>query len=307
MEDIQRNLEKELAAAYLPKPTRKPTRWTFMAVGDHGKIVSIRWFKGIVFLWVFLLLSAMLAAGGLYYLYRQGERQNRQQADSLQRVRHQAGELRNEKDILMARLVMAESDLKRLLPAEAESRAEPPGQALAKADSNGDKPQVVAPAAENKLPAAEMTGVPEKENSTASVPVPGDGLPSEIAVEDLKVTYEADSQTFRAQFKLKHIGSGSDPISGYTAVVLGNKTIRPDSWLTLPTIKLLDGKPAGHKRGQYFSISRFKTVKFITISASDPDQYNTATVFVFDAARNPLFEESFPVTVEKKASVRNKS
>jgi hypothetical protein len=127
-------------------------------------------------------------------------------------------------------------------------------------------------------------------------------MPSVVSVEDLKVTYELNSKTYRIRFKLRNTGDNSQPISGYTAVVLKDQGVGPDKGLTFPTIKLASGKPVGPKRGQYFSISRFKTVKFKAVYHSDPKQYNMATIFAFDPSKNLILEKDIPIKVAEIVS-----
>ena len=67
MEDIQRNLEKEIAALHAPKPTRKNKRWTLMFVGDHGEIISVGRFKLMAISLVFVMIIVIASAVCLYF------------------------------------------------------------------------------------------------------------------------------------------------------------------------------------------------------------------------------------------------
>ena len=298
MENIQRDLEKKLAAASLQKTSRKPKRWTLMFVGDHGKVFSIKRFKGLAFLWISSLLLSIFIAAGLYYLYQNLHQAHQKLGVSLENSRRVLLSLRNEKDILMARLVVAESRLA-ALRAEAEKH-----QSEAVSDNSVARP-LSAGTKQGGIAVKESLGPPSEEQverraETAKVAVSTveTSRSINVAIEDFKVTYEPDTQTYRAQFKLKNAGSNSTPIAGYTAVVLKNDALSQDRWITLPTVKLAAGKPFGYKRGQYFSIARFKTVKFITTNPSNPKQFETATVFVFDAQKRLQFEQDFQVQID---------
>lgn len=216
---------------------------------------------------------------------------------SLKNIQRQVISLRNEKDVLLARLVVAESDLA-VLKQQAEKKQarqvlkgvpeKPLPDVKKAADFPDEKKGLFVKKRSKKIPAAaEPVVTPEPE------------VPSPVSIEDLKITYELDSKTYRTQFKLRNTGDNSEPISGYTAVVLRNAEMEPDQGLTFPKVKLVSGRPAGHKKGQYFSILRFKTVKFKTIHHSDPKQYDVATIFVFDSTKNLIFEKNFPSRVEE--------
>lgn len=276
-----------------------------MFVGDHGRVFSIKRFKGLVYLWFFFLAAAVFTSLGLYYLYQETNRKNQKLSLYLENTRKQFIAMRRDKDILMARLVVAESRLERL---EAEMRAEktdagerenPEGNETTAVDSDEKKET------ENTKPTlpAEMTtdlkasvdqpdsAEPVRQGNTSE-------MPASVSVENLKIVYETSTQTIRAQFKLSNIDDNSDPISGYTAVVLKNDDQGPDSWITMPRLQLKSGKPDGRKKGQYFSIYRFKTVRFKVSSRANPEKYRSATVFVFDSNKELLYEKSFPVDIE---------
>ena len=283
MENIQRSLEKELAALSVPKSSRKSRKWTLLFIGDHGKIISIKRFKGFACLVIFLLLLAILSSGVLYYLYRETHHSNENLNRALNNIHRQVVSLRNEKDVLLVRLVVAESDLE-----------------LLKQDTEKKQSRQSSEVAPKKPWSAEKKPEPAEPVTTSQL-----DIPAVVSVEDLEVTYELSSKTYRARFKLRNTGYNSGPISGYTAVVLRNKGMEPDKGLTLPKVKLVSGRPAGYKRGQYFSISRFKTVKFRTVHHSDPKQYNMATIFVFDSTKNLILEKNIPIKVAEILSAVN--
>lgn len=126
-----------------------------------------------------------------------------------------------------------------------------------------------------------------------------------VLIEEFNVFHEAASSTFRAQFIIKNTGPDSNLVSGYTAVILKKLNTPPDNWLTLPTLKLAAGVPAGDKRGQYFSIARFKTVRFVVKSKMDFRQFNTATVYVFDTNKNLLLEKNFSLNIQETVFTPN--
>ncbi|MDF1591404.1 MAG: hypothetical protein P1P89_07825 [Desulfobacterales bacterium] len=303
MENIQRDLAKEIAALQSPKPARKNKRWTLLFVGDHGEVVTIRWFRWIVMVWVFFLVLAAIISGILYYLYRQTRNENVNLERSLDTIQQQIVGLRSDKEVLMARLVVAETDMERLLARQGPKQVE---------KAPGDRPEDRA----KKEPRSNIQGAQKREAAglgqegklLAGTP-PADAVAQKkelkVSVEEFNVFHDEASSTFRAQFILRNAGQDSNMVSGYTAVILKKPDTQPDNWLTLPTLKLDAGVPAGDKKGQYFSIARFKTVRFMVKSKMDPRQFNTATVYVFDENKDLLLEKNFSINIQETVFTPN--
>lgn len=303
MENIQRDLAKEIAALQSSKPTRKNKRWTLLFVGDQGKVVTIRWFRGVVTLWVSVLVLAVIASGILYYLYRHSRNNNVSLRRSLDNTQQQIVGLRSDKEVLMAQLVMAETDMERL-----RARMSPKSIEKAPGNQQEDRAKKEPPSNRQVIPQT-AAAVPWPEGKSLPGAPPADPATQEkdlkVSIEELNVSHEAASDTFRAQFILRNTGPDSNLVSGYTAVILKKLNTQPDNWLTLPTLKLAEGVPAGDKKGQYFSIARFKTVRFMVKSKMDPRQFNTATVYVFDENKDLLLEKNFSLNIQEAVFTPN--
>jgi regulator of replication initiation timing len=303
MENIQRDLEKEIAALQSSKPTRKNRRWTLLFVGDHGKVVTIRWFRWMVTLGVFLLVMAVLASAILYYLYRHTRDMNVSLQRSLDNLHQQIAGFREDKEVLMTRLVVAETERERL-----RARLDP--KPVVKApDDRLEARGKEQPRPNSQVVRQSGAAVSEPGEKLISNADPDDSIAQEndpkVSIEEFNVSYETASNTFRAQYVIRNTGPDSSPVSGYTAIILKKLDTQPDEWLTLPTLKLAAGIPTGGKKGQYFSIFRFKTVKFMVKSKMDPLQFDTATVYVFDENKNLLLEKNFAINIQESVFTPN--
>ena len=303
MENIQRGLAKEIAALQSSKPTRKNKRWTLLFVGDQGKVVTIRRFRWIVMLWASLLVLAAIVSGTLYYLYLHTRNVNMSLERTLDTIQQQIVGLRNDKEVLMAQLVVAETDMERLQARMGPKPIEkaPGNQQEDRAKKEHPSNRKVVPQTAAAVPGPEgksLPGVPPAEPATQEKDL-------KISIEEFNVSHEAASDTFRAQFILRNTGPDSNLVSGYTAVILKKLNTQPDKWLTLPTLKLAAGVPAGDKKGQYFSIARFKTVRFMVKSKMDPRQFNSATAYVFDENKDLLLEKNFSLNIQEAVFTPN--
>jgi len=101
----------------------------------------------------------------------------------------------------------------------------------------------------------------------------------------------------KVQFRIKNVSGKSEPVSGYAFVVLKTGDMDRSKWLVFPRVALISDKPSRIKKGRYFSIARFKTVRFSVI-VEDPYQYKNATVIIFGAEEKYLLEKNIPVDIQ---------
>jgi hypothetical protein len=258
-----------------PKPVKRDRRWTLLFIGDRGKTITFKNFKGVVITVIFMLLATAAVAGGFYYLYRDETRKSdtlQNEMDNLQRV---LTSLRNEKEILMARLVVAESRVKETY-------------------TKNDTPE---PEPENEPARVRLSGVTlqsdQKSGSSQSEPM------FKVDVDGFIVFHEPDINMLRVEYKVRNVGSKEQPVSGKTVVVLKNTDEPQSKWLPLPSVPLVSGKPTG-QWGRSFSIFNFRTIRFKVNDQPGPDQFNTATVFVYSLTGDMLLEKDFAVGIKSQ-------
>ncbi len=160
---------------------------------------------------------------------------------------------------------------------------------------------------ETPKPAAKQTARVEtsetaKPAAVASLPTEAEehkiaspASPASILVKNLEIWRERDGNTFKFQFALKNIDRESGKIAGYTFVVLKPEEGSGEPIRAFPWSPLKDGKPAMFKRGQYFSIARFKFVSGTLTDVSTISRFKTATVYVYSDTGDLLTEEVFEV------------
>jgi len=273
------------------KRTKPDRRWTLLFIGDHGRVVTLKRFKGYVFLAVFIFL---MAAAAIVLLYRQNQiiiQNNDELHSSLEILQKRIKALRHEKEILMARLVLAESRVKESLGAggkTADRDEKPPkGPDLKKIPDDTQSIETDVPKKEPvvKAPAKEIV-VSQPSTSNLSVDV-----------EDFNIISMDDPTKLNIQFKVKNTSPNSQRVSGHSIVVLNGDPLKSPKWLSIPQMKLVDGKPTGERRGHAFAINYFRTMRFTANVPPSPDQYKSATVFVFAGNGELLLEKNFPCEI----------
>jgi hypothetical protein len=272
-------------------------RWTIMFIGNHGRVITLKRFKGFVLLALFFLV---LAVTGIVLLFWQSQniiKERTKLQSGMDVLRKQIKDLSHEKDILMARLVLAEAKAKKTGDKEPEKKNVDTAAEKVRADIprqiqfQNKESKVVAAAVNNK--AANTTTLSQKEIAEVKTDL-------SVDVENFAIIHQTESNQFKIQFKVKNTTPNSEKVAGHTMVVLKSDELEQKYWLAIPPIALLDGKPSGKQRGHSFSINYFKTMRLSANVPDSPERYDTASVYVFTRAGELLLEKDFRVNIPAK-------
>ncbi|MCG8633588.1 MAG: hypothetical protein MI863_07150 [Desulfobacterales bacterium] len=309
MEDISRELEREIARAK-PSPHRTSRKKKILVVDDFGELKSGGYLKVLVYL--FSITSVIGIAGALcfYFLYTSASNENSLLKEKLAGVEKKADRLTNDKEILMARLVMTGKkpalDVEKTSPAAAKTQAKEkkPG-IMPKPDfKNGSLKTVEeAKATPREKPLDAAPVLPQKTDETAEltatqaveeVPVTPELEPF-VAVEKFSVTQGSTNGELIVRFDIRNISTKPGGISGRIFTVLKPGTDEEEKWVVVPSAPLEDGMPSLYRKGQYFSISRFKPVKFTVRSQATPESFHKATVYIFNDDGKLMFNGNMKI------------
>lgn len=265
-----------------PRKARKDRYWSVMLVGEHGRIVPLKWFKGFFITFVVLLVLAIGAAALLGFFYQQQSVEIDRLQNELRSIKDQAAKLRDEKDLYLTQFV-------------ASQKNNPP--AVRKAEQS--KPiDIPAPSKKGQQKAAQS---PQKA-SPAPSPKP---KPATVAVQwkaDIRrfgVTYDPDREVLKAQFRIYNTSKPKRPLAGRSVVAFKEMDSPPLKWFTVPRVPISEGKPDG-ARGQAFKINNYRTMTFRAYQQKAPVTYDTASVFVFSADGKLITERDFAFHIDVK-------
>ncbi len=263
------------------------TRWTLLFIGNHGKPITLKRFKGMVLFTLFLLCVSIVFAAGLFLWNRNILGEMNQLESHFKNVEEQNRELRHEKDILLTRLVVAES---RTLEKQGSAPQKQTDEELA------GQPERDTGHAWQSVPFVMTKAKTETNKQVPGQPKndpPGSGL--SVAIDKFKVSLKSGSDLVRVQFRLKNTSRDSKHVSGHAIVVLRGKEILPNQWVALPAMSLIEGKPTGRQQGNSFGISNFKIMRFTARKLHFPEKFQTASVYVFTEDGELLLERDFPL------------
>jgi len=304
VENLPGNLEKVVKSLSLPKQSKRTRAgsWILLAIEERGKIISIGRLKGLIIALVLALVIVVVSVSSLLIIAKSASEENEGLRNALDASKKQVAALRDEKDLLMVRLVLAESGVEAGTEAGTEDRLADVGEKQ-KGETSSGLPDNSASSKTKPDPAdvdktVVLTGEKQPEEETASA-IPAK-LPS-ASIKDFVVLFEPGSNILKVQFKIIKRPPNSQPISGYVFVIFKDDEVDEDRWLIFPRVTLSSGKPSQYNKGRYFSIFRFKTVKFKAQYEADPKRFNNAKILVYNTTGDLLLEKSFPVTIPKLA------
>jgi len=264
-----------------PKPDR---RWTLLFIGNHGRTITLKRFKGMVLLALLVLVVSIGISAGFFIWNQKIIMEKHDLQADLEKLNNRIDNLHHDKDILMTRLVLAESRVPESLGGKSEKTSENKVSDQKKNDSTKESTTKQLAAKQVASPAPKQTK-PEP-NST-----PTDSRLS-VAIDNFQISNRSEDNRLIVEFKIKNTSPNSRRVSGHAIVVLkGDHT----NWLPIPWMPLVDGRPTGLQRGHSFGINYFKTLRLTTRSPEFPEKYQTAAVYVFTRNGELLLGKGFPV------------
>lgn len=302
MEDIQRKLAKDVASQILTKAVKKTRRWTLIFVGNDGRIFDIRMFRGWITISVVAVVLGAVAAFGFYFLYQRAMDDNKRLQSSLDVTRQELKSLRHEKDVLMARLVVAGSNAELKIKTKG-SKVQIKDTVQIKENITGqqDHPvQIVQIEAKHDPDNADKNDTTEAggDHDQSTAPVPSQ-KPPDVGVEDLTVSFDSYSNSLKVEFIVRKMDPDLNSVSGRTFAILKPDETDDRKWLALPAVDLAAGKPIQPQQGQFFGIAHFKPIKLEAKHLSLLNPYKYATVFIFSTSGDLLFEQTFDIEIKQ--------
>jgi hypothetical protein len=263
-------------------------KWNILFIGEDGKVVTVKHFKGIVAALVVLLVCLTVAVVVLYYQYQNRTGDVEILRKDMAGVKEENHGLREEKDQMLARLVILESKLKTREErgpyagiGQSPGKSAPPKDAVDEEEPQGASPE-------------EPKGVPKDAGTTAMAGGQTQLPPVSIANRNLIVCQDPDSEFMRVEYKVMNIGANDTPVAGRSVIVLKGDNMNPEDWIVLPNVPLADLKPSG-ERGKRFRIYNFRTLKYKINSSAVKGRLETATIFTFTEEGKLLMERDYPL------------
>lgn len=269
-----------------------------MLVGDHGRIIPFRRFKGIAIAALAIVVIAVSALIVLTFMYKHQSVAMAQLQGELDQVRQQAGQLRDEKDVLLAQLVIRQ----KMDPKEISTALGEVPQAKPESEVPPPPPEVKPSPVQ-----AEATAEPVKVESPAEKPEPPPKPklePVRVAlgaeIQQFKAAYRLDRSLLQANFRIYNRNKPREQLSGKSVVIFKNQEDPQTKWFPIPTVILTNGMPDG-TQGKDFSIRNYRTMDFKAYGIKPPVKFNTVVVMVFSDDGTLILTKEFEVDIDVQA------
>ncbi len=256
-----------------------------MLVGDRGRVIPFRHFKGIalsVCLVSFLLLVALLV---MVILYIGQGRKLASLESEIEDIQVQNSKLRDEKDLYLTKLMLTQKQEK---AAAEKPRAE---KATEPAEAKQEVPEDKVKAETKAKPVAAV----KKKAAPPKPPAPKVQWNADI--RRFSVSYDVKQEVLKAQFRVYNTSKPKRRLSGRSVIVFKVQDDPPVKWMPVPRVQLNTGEPSGN-RGQSFRVRNYMTMKFRAYRQKTPVLFNTATVYVFGEDGKMLASKDFAFKIK---------
>ena len=242
---------------------RKQRYWSIMLVGEHGRIIPVRRFKAVALTVAAIAFFSSLGLVVLGFMHVQQGRSIDHLQSELERLQQHTSMLRDEKDIMKARMVIG----------SLQSAGEP--------NSSGpEKQKRVEPksAVQESSPLPKNLADSDKITAEQSTPQKTSRIQWKADIRQLDIRYDAKDQSLKAQYVIHNMSKPKEMLSGSTVLVLKSGD-DPSNWISIPRVPLTGGKPSA-RGGHAFSVKNYRTLGFATSLPKAPETSKTASVYV---------------------------
>lgn len=251
--------------------------WSIMLVGEHGRVIPFKRFKEVVIAVACIIALSLSAALVLSVLYLQQTRRVDLLQGQLDDFQRQLVQLKDERDVLRAKLVIRE------LAAGPDASQTAPGE---KTESPKAPSSAAAPSP------------PERKSPPAPTPTPAPPQVKWAAdIRMFKADYDHQRDILSATFRIYNITTPRQRLSGKIVVAFKHANDPPIKWLVVPNVPLKEGRPATYA-GHSFSINNYQTMNFRAYKPLAPTSYNIVTVYVLRSDGELLLSRDFAIKIE---------
>ena len=291
MEDLKINLKENGKKQKTLNNKSRKKHWTLILVGEYGEMFYVRKFKTLVTLNILTILILCIGLILFVFLGKNKINENRELKKELNALRDKTAALQDEKDMLMVRLVVAESAAKKKDESASLTKKKSSNKIIDKSSKKKprNKENIKGQRKESKKRV-------EKKNTASSRSEVSTG----VDIKEFLFSYDSDHNTIKSKFKLINTSINNKPVSGYAFVILKSDKVAQDKWLVSPLVELKDGLPLNIKKGRFFSISRYTFLRFEEKITIDPSKFNKVYVYIFSLKEKLLLQKVFPVKIDPK-------
>ncbi len=251
---------------------------TVLLVDSRGKVRTVSNFGRRMMVMTWLIALSLLLCGVMAFFYARIHGENNRLKADVADLQNRLEKATMDKELLMARVVIAES-----------TTAKPAAESIAAAAAPKEK---AAPVVEPDKPVSK----PQPEPESKPIETAKAETPPKLAVEvgNFEARYRKDRSRIEVTYSLKN--KGSTKAEGRSVAVLSTDGTGSDRLISIPRVWLENGRPQGN-RGRRFSIRSFMRVNLDREVEAAGARITQAEVFVFSENGELLAQKRFPVAL----------
>lgn len=265
-------------------------QWRVLFIGDHGRVIAFKRIKTLIGLIIGVIAAALVAIVVLVVVNSRMHARWHEVQENLSAAQLQIQALRQERDLLTAHVVLADTRVKEVLAGVSRPAAVP------KPDSTAGAGKAVEPRSPTP-PVAAAEGAPPSEEPAGQGRLSA-GIEEAIAVEDFHAGLDAARRTLHLRYKLVATRSARKPLAGHVVVVFRSQDIEPERWMAMPPVDLPKGRPSGRQKGYTFSISHSKAFAHSLPAPAAMPAYTQAVLYVFFLDGQLLMARDYGVDIK---------
>jgi len=295
MNKVKKTVDKDFTETSKGKAIKKNKKWTLLLVGDHGEIRYIRNFIGVMKTLLIALFIAISVAVFYIVIYKNAKNRNEELMSALNTARDQALSLKEEKALLLVRLVVTEEKNKAwTTEIKTGRKSEQVKSKKSKKEKSGKRK---ISAKQNKIFGSAKTASKKAKKKQTPAVVPEMIL--KIAVDNFSYSISTNNSIIKTKFKLTNKSLNLRSVAGHAFVMLKSNAMDKNKWFIFPQVAIINGKPAIVKKGRFFSISNYNIIKFSRKTPIENiESFNEAKVFVYGSNGTLLMEKIFPFSAK---------
>lgn len=277
------------------RSTKRDRYWSVMLVGDQGRIIPFRRFKGIAIGVVGSLVLAVLVIVGLSIAYMWQTDRIDQLDSALKETNQQMAKLRDERDLLVAKMVVTNKQPiseqeNQLSSTDTDSPVQKDAKRAAQPASAVDPSKTAASVKPPQEKEQQVQKAPEKKKPAPPVRFGAD-------IRRFNIDYQTRQNLIKCVFRIYNTSKPKQALSGRSVVVFKNLDEPPIKWLAVPQVQLIDGVPNGNQ-GKSFKINNYRTMTFKAYGLKPPVRFNTASVYVYTGDGKLLLNREIPIDID---------
>lgn len=234
----------------------KPKRWTFVVIGNNRQLRSFDITEAFVIIFLLAVLSLASVAIATYLLHdKKQDLALEDISNKLENTQFLLSAANQENSELAANIKTLEDRLTTAVKQTSNTIKKTPSS-----PPPSKKEESIINIVEEEVPP-----LPEAAN---------------VDVSDFTIRHR-DKNFISYSFIIKNAATDNAPVSGYTFAILRSDSAEQSLWISNPKTTLVNGIPQYFKKGEYFSINRYKTTRGRFENLSEPNSLDTISILVF--------------------------